>query len=167
MKKKKRLFVIIPLIITVLILLIVGSSYAVFYQVMVKSRVTHSDIKSIDLSDLNEIKITDNNETVTLDADDDKYKIICDAFKRKRVKIDYSRVYFWNKNEYRVELKTKSQNYILYGSPEMFTDDNFNSELTDPVVFVLYDYTKNSVDYMYQIVTISKDDFLKIFPDFK
>ncbi|MCH5321798.1 MAG: hypothetical protein J1E36_08525, partial [Eubacterium sp.] len=92
MKKKKRLFVIIPLIITVLILLIVGSSYAVFYQVMVKSRVTHSDIKSIDLSDLNEIKITDNNETVTLDADDDKYKIICDAFKRKRVKIDYSRV---------------------------------------------------------------------------
>ncbi|MCH5320941.1 MAG: hypothetical protein J1E36_04215, partial [Eubacterium sp.] len=106
-------------------------------------------------------------ETVTLDADDDKYKIICDAFKRKRVKIDYSRVYFWNKNEYRVELKTKSQNYILYGSPEMFTDDNFNSELTDPVVFVLYDYTKNSVDYMYQIVTISKDDFLKIFPDFK
>ena len=165
--KKERLFIIIPLIIIVLILSIVGSSYAVFYEVMIKSRVTHSDIKSIDLSDLNEIKITHNNETVTLDADD-KYKIICDAFNHKNVKIDDSRVYFWNKNEYRIELKTKSQKYILYGSPEIFTDDNFNSELTDPVVFVLYDYTnKYTMEYLYQIVTISKDDFLEIFSDFE
>ena len=58
--KKKRLFIIIPLIITVLILSIIGIYYAVigiraeiFYEVYKGLTVTHSDIKSIDLSDLN------------------------------------------------------------------------------------------------------------------
>lgn len=161
----KKLFIILPICLIIVILSAFGIKQLIYYEVMIKPSVIHSDIKSINLSTLNKITITNDTEVIELNPEQVEYKIVSEIFDNKKVKIDNSRIYFWDEEDYKIEFKTNNQNYVLYGCPELLLNTD-EKELNDPVVFVLYDYTNNStMEYLYQIVTISKSDFLKIFGD--
>lgn len=153
------------MIIALIILSAIGICKKVYYETMIKPSIVHSDVKSIDLSTLYEIKITNNNEIITLKPDKNEFQTISKIFNKKKVKIDNTRVYFWDDKKFKIEFKTNNQSYTLYGYPEIIINDT-NQSLSNPVVFVLYDYTdENSMEYLYQIVTITKSDFLKIFDE--
>lgn len=165
--KKKKLFILIPIILAVAVLLLGGAYELIYYEIIIKPSVVHSEIKSIDLTTTYEIEIKNNGKTIGLSPEEDKYKAVCEALDGKRVKIKSDRVYFWDDENYRIEIKTETQSYILYGCPEIISDED-GETLSEQIVFVLYDYTNNdTMKYLYQIVTVSKSDFLKIFPDFQ
>lgn len=161
--KKTRLIILFLFILFIVVLSAFGIKELVYYEMAIKPAVVHSDIKSIDLSELSKIIITNNNETIELSPEQAEYQTVSKIFDNKKVKIDNERVYFRDDENYKIELRTGNLNYVLYGCPEISLNTDMK-DLNDPVVFVLYDYTNEStMEYLYQIVTISKSDFLKIF----
>lgn len=159
MKKSKKILIVLPIVLIVLVLLLCGVYRLAYYEIFLKPAVTHSDIKSIDLETLNKIVVTHDNKTVELSPKQSEYQKIADIFNNKKVKIIDDRVYFPEASNYEFEFKTEEKDYVLYGCPDRVDGVE---QLTNSVVFVMYDYTDSTMQYLYQVVTVSKSDFLKI-----
>ena len=69
---------------------------------------------------------------------------------------------FQEEGEFQIDIKTPKRTYTLLGNPMIET----GTGLENKVEFVLYDASNyNTMEYFYFIVTVSKDDFLKLFPN--
>ncbi len=119
----------------------------------------------LDLSNVQEIVVTNNGETNKYKSGQKEFDCIESVFKNKMIKTETDRVHFWDDYSYKIEFITDSKKYILYGSPEINMDEN-GGKLNNPVVFVLHDNTnETTMEYSYELVKISKSDFLKMFPN--
>lgn len=164
--KKKTIKILVACISVLLIVAVVirsGVLTTLLYTKMIGISITHSDIKKIDLSELNKIVVRHNGEEYEFTPEESDFETISKIFDNKKVKVDVSKVRFWSEGEYEIEFITGDRNYILYGAPEILVDTE-KSNLQNPVCFVLYDYSKSETnEFIFQIVKISKKDFVEIF----
>ncbi len=160
MKIKKTNILIAAAVLTALLVALFS---AAFFARINFPNIQVSDIQRLDLSTAKEINITNDGETVTLHTGQEEFDSIISVFNSKKVKTEDDRVHFWNEESYKLDFTTDTQKYILYGSPEVV--HNEEKYLENPVVFVLYDYTnKDTMEYLYQTVSISKSEFSAVFP---
>ena len=76
------------------------------------------------------------------------------------MKTDHMR--FHEEGKFQIDIKTPKRTYKLLGNPMIETGSGLESKGE----FVLYDASDyNIMEYFYFIVTVTKDDFLKIFPN--
>lgn len=164
MKQKKK--IVIPLAILLLLVIVSLCTPSILNSIfLIGPQITNSDIKKIELSNVSEIIVTNGDKNTKFLPEQKEFDVIKSVFDNKKVKIDDRRVHFWSENEYQIEFVTSERTYTLYGCPEIVSDVD-ETRMEKNVVFVLYDYTNNhTMEYLYQIVTISKDDFLGIFPE--
>lgn len=159
MKKIMKKIIIILITIVAISCTIIGGLNISYYKIFIEPRITHSDMKKIDLSSINRIEICNDNQKMVIQPNQEMFNDIVSVFKNKRIKVTDKRVYLWYDNQYKISLITNEQTYTLYGVPEIYSDGT----ISEPIVFVLYDYTNDGVEYLFQIVTISKNDFEMIF----
>lgn len=162
MKKSKILLSIL------LIILIGGTAVFTIYKIVpyylfIRPRLsTTYNERKIKLNNSADITIIDENgNKKEIDHNNELYTHIYDIFNNKRIKVVDDRAYLYGISECIVEIDMQGKKYVLHAAPEMI-----DGKLGENVVFVVYDYTNNStMDYLYQIVTVSTEEFYSIFPD--
>ncbi len=154
-------------IVLVLIILFVGASIVIYFtEPLIMNNLliaisTDEYVRKIDLSDVKSISISNNGKKYDVKKNTDEYSNIISAFNNKRVKIKTDTIRFQEKDRFQIDIANDEKNYTLNASPMLE-----NGELQDKVEFVLYDGTNYStMEYKYFVVEISKEKFLKIFPD--
>lgn len=154
-------------IVLVLIILFVGASIVIYFtgplimNNLLIAISTDEYVRKIDLSDVKSISISNNGKKYDVKKNTDEYSNIISAFNNKRVKIKTDTIRFQEKDRFQIDIANDEKNYTLNASPMLE-----NGELQDKVEFVLYDGTNYStMEYKYFVVEISKEKFLKIFPD--
>jgi hypothetical protein len=154
-------------IILIVFVLLIGASIVIYFAgpsiVNNFIIVTSSDsyVRKINLSEVKTISISNDGKKYDVTEDSDEFVNVVSAFNNKKVKIKTDTTRFQEKDKFQIDIATDEKTYTLNASPILE-----NGELQDKVEFVLYDGTNYStMEYRYLIVEISKEDFLKIFPN--
>lgn len=161
--KKRKTIIIVIACLAVLVAAGIVIPKVGLYLIYDYPRITHHDIKKINLDDVNEIKITHNGETTVLESDSEKYTKVVSTFDNKKVKIEDDTPYLTENGRYEITITTGENEYDFKGAPYYTTDSDGNKKLETPVTFVLYDYTAEGTDYLYQTVTVSESEFNSLF----
>lgn len=153
---KKVVTVVISVVLALVVLVTAGVN--VVYYLLSGDEYT----RMLSTSKAEQITVTNEGKTVELDSDSDEYKNIVKMFNHKWVKVKTDHMRFHEKGKFQIDIKTPKRTYKLLGNPMIETGSGLESK----VEFVLYDASDyNIMEYFYFIVTVSKDDFLKIFPN--
>lgn len=116
----------------------------------------------INTNNIQEITITDSNGVEkSIDEKSDYYNTVISIFNKKLIKIDTSTPYLYDKSANIVKIKTNKQTYELHA-----VNIKDNDETKRKIVFVVHDYySTSSGQYLTQYVTVSSDEFNKLFSD--
>ena len=150
-----------------LIILIVGAaafsvckivSYSLYIKPQLPTSQNESNIKLNNSADITVIDENGNKKEVKQNSE--LYTHIYDTFDNKRIKVDDDRVYLYDESICIVEFDMQDKKYVLHAAPEII-----DGKLGESVVFVVNDYSNNStMEHLYQIVTVSTEEFYSLFP---
>ncbi|MBR2278598.1 MAG: hypothetical protein IJ872_05205 [Eubacterium sp.] len=115
-------------------------------------RMKVDNVQSISLVDRNGIE-------KAVDSDSKLFDSICDIFNHKRIRIDTKTPYLYDTTSFIIRINTSDKKYELHAAN---VEEVYNKN--ESAVLILYDYyTPTSGRYLAQYVTISADEFEKIF----
>lgn len=153
----KKVGTVVISVVTALVILVTAGANVVYYLLS-----GDEYTRMLSTSKAEQITVTNEGKTVELNSDSDEYKNIVKMFNHKWVKVKTDHMRFHEDGKFQIDIKTPKRTYKLLGNPMIETGSGLESK----VEFVLYDASDyNIMEYFYFIVTVSKNDFLKIFPN--
>lgn len=153
---KKVITIVISVVLAIVVL--ITASVNVFYYSLSGNKYT----RILNTSKAEQVTATNDGKSVEFSNDSDEYKSIVKMFNHKWVKVKTDHMRFQEEGEFQIDIKTPKRTYTLLGNPMIES----GSGLENKVEFVLYDASNyNTMEYFYFIVTVSRDDFLKLFPN--
>lgn len=158
--KRKNIILIFAVLFIGICIVIHFTAPSIFTNLII-ANYSEEYVRKIDLTDVKSISVSNNGQKYTAEKHSEKYNNVVSALDNKKVKIKTDTVRFQEKNRFQIDIVTNEKSFTFNASPMLE-----NGELQKKIELVLYDGTNyNTMEYKYFIVEITKEDFLKIFPD--